>query len=148
MNSASASSFIAIALPPGASLGVALSFGHLNRRRLAHWLRALRALATASTHGYTGAPDLPRQRFVRAADRAASATTLPSTLVASLTDRRAAHAFDTVLLARFRSPRCASYRQANCCIGYRGTSRSSTIGSLSCTLGPNTTVNRTRRHTA
>jgi len=62
-------------------------FGLLSRRRTAHCLRALRALATDSTRGYTGAHDLPRQRFVRATDRAPSVATLTLTLVASLTVR-------------------------------------------------------------
>jgi len=64
-----------------------LRFGHLIRCRPIHRLRALRALATDSTHSYPGAPDLPQQRFVRATDRAPSVDLLALDLVASLAGR-------------------------------------------------------------
>jgi hypothetical protein len=80
-----------------------LSFGHLIRRRPVHRLRALRALTRASTHGCTGAPDLPHQRFVRAADRAASVATPTLDLVASLAARsRAPFSYMNGLCGRAR----------------------------------------------
>jgi len=85
-----------------------LRFGHRIRRPPIRRPRALRALATDSTHGCPGARDLPHLRFVRAADRAPSVTLLAPDLVASLTGRSRAPYSDIDWLcgrARLRTPR-------------------------------------------
>ena len=85
-----------------------LRFGHLIRSRPIRRLRALPALATNSSHGCPGAPDLPHQRFVRATDRAPSVASLALNLVASLTVRsRARLSYINWLRgrARLRTPR-------------------------------------------
>jgi len=80
-------------------------FGHLSCLRLPNWLRALRAFATASTHGCPGAPDLPRQRFVRTTDRAPSVAPLALARVASLTvGSRAPFSYMNGLCGRARMP--------------------------------------------
>jgi hypothetical protein len=87
--------------------------GHPIRHRPAHCLLALRALASDSTLGYTGAPDLPPQRFGRATDRAPSVATLPLTLVASLIIRSRAlfsHVGLSYGRARMLPPRFVSAR--------------------------------------
>ena len=89
-----------------------LRFGHLIRRRPSQRLRALRALVNASTYGCPGAPDLARQRFVRAADRAASVATLTLDLVASLTVRsRAPFSYMEGCVGALACSHHASYRR-------------------------------------
>jgi hypothetical protein len=116
---------------------------HLNRRRPSQRLRALRALASASVLGYTGAHDLPHWRFVRAGDRAASATTLPSTLVASpASGSRARFDLSTPFMARLQL-----LHRASCNIEspQRLPVPPALLHSRSYALRPNPTVNRTRR---